>query len=51
LLRWTTVKDITDVFLLRPFADIAALSSAENEQLLNSSVATAVPSINAFPVA
>jgi hypothetical protein len=42
----------TDVFLSRPFANIAAHSPAENEHyFLNSSLVTAVPSINAFAVA
>jgi hypothetical protein len=45
------VKAISDVFLLKPVANIAALSSAENEHALNSSLVMAVPSINAFAVA
>jgi hypothetical protein len=53
--RHSTVHDShqgdTDVFLLRPFATTAALSSTDNEQSVKSRLVNAVPSINAFAVA
>jgi hypothetical protein len=43
--RPTTLMETTEVFLPRPLAIIAALSWAGNEQCLNSSLVTAVPSV------
>jgi hypothetical protein len=50
LLHWTTLMDVTDIFVMRLFAIITSHSIVENEQFLNSCLVIAVPSINVFTV-
>jgi hypothetical protein len=45
------MMDITDVFLLKPLANMTAYSSAENVHSLKSSLVIAVLSVSAFAVA